>query len=55
VESVVQTGISAEDIDTNFERAIVAALHLAAQKDAARLPGYTGKISCKWADFNSRL
>jgi hypothetical protein len=42
-----QTGISAEDIDTNFERATVAALHLAAQKDAAGLPGYTGKISCK--------
>jgi hypothetical protein len=42
-----QTGISGEDIDTNFERATVAALHLAVQKDAASLPGYTGKTSCK--------
>ena len=41
-----QTGIAAKDIDTNFDSATNAALHLAAQKDAASLPGYTGKISC---------
>ena len=41
-----QADISMKDIDTNFDNAIDAALHLAAQKDAASLPGYTGKISC---------
>jgi hypothetical protein len=41
-----QTGIPIKDIDTDFNNAIDAALHLAAQKDAASLPGYTGKISC---------
>jgi hypothetical protein len=41
-----QTGIPAKDIDTNFGNATDAALHLAAQKDAMSLPGYTGKISC---------
>jgi len=41
-----QTDIPTKDIDTNFDNAIDAALHLAAQKDAANLPGYTGKISC---------
>jgi len=35
-----------KDNDTNFDNAIDAALHLAAQKDGASLPGYTGKISC---------
>jgi len=35
-----QTGISTKDIDTNYD------LRLAAQKDAAGLPGYTGKMSC---------
>ena len=41
-----QTGIAAKDIDTNFDSATDAALRLAAKKDAASLPGYTGKISC---------
>ena len=41
-----QTGIATKDIDTNFDSATDAALHLAAEKDAASLPGYTGKISC---------
>ena len=41
-----QTGISTKDIDTNFDSATNAALRLAAQKDAAGLPGYTGKMSC---------
>jgi hypothetical protein len=41
-----QTGIATKDIDTNFDSATNAALHLAAQKGAASLPGYTGKISC---------
>ena len=41
-----QTGIAPQDIDTRFEGATIAALHLAAQKDAASLPGYTGKVSC---------
>jgi hypothetical protein len=41
-----QTGIASEDIDTKFEGATIAALQLAAQKDAANLPGYTGKVSC---------
>jgi hypothetical protein len=41
-----QTGIATKDIDTNFVSATNAALQLAAQKDAASLPGYTGKISC---------
>ena len=41
-----QTGIASEDIDTKFEGATIAALQLAAQKDAADLPGYTGKVSC---------
>ena len=42
-----QTAIATKDIDTNFDSATNAALHLAAQKDAANLPGYTGKISCE--------
>jgi hypothetical protein len=41
-----QTGIAAGDIDTNFDSATDAALHLAAQKEAESLPGYTGRISC---------
>ncbi len=41
-----QTGIAPEDIDTKFGGATMAALHLAAQTDAASLPGYTGKVSC---------
>jgi hypothetical protein len=41
-----QTGIAAEDIHTNFDRASKAALRLAARKEAASLPGYTGRISC---------
>jgi hypothetical protein len=41
-----QTGIATKDIDTNFDNATHAALHLAIQKDAASLPGYTGKTSC---------
>src|SRR5215813_78461 len=41
-----QTGIAAKDIDTNFDNATKAALHLATQNDAMSLPGYTGKISC---------
>jgi hypothetical protein len=41
-----QTGIATKDIDTNFDSATDAALHLAAEKDAASLPGYTGRISC---------
>jgi hypothetical protein len=41
-----QTGIAAEDIDSNFDTATGAALHLAAHKDAMSLPGYTGKMSC---------
>jgi hypothetical protein len=42
-----QTGIATKDINTNFDAATSAALHLAAQKDAANLPGYTGKTSCE--------
>jgi len=42
-----QTGIATKDINTNFDAATNAALHLAAQKDAANLPGYTGKTSCE--------
>jgi hypothetical protein len=41
-----QTGIAADDIDKNFDSATDAALHLAAQKEAGSLPGYTGRISC---------
>jgi hypothetical protein len=41
-----QTGIAAKDIDANFDNATRAALHLAAEKDAMSLPGYTGKSSC---------
>jgi hypothetical protein len=41
-----QTGIAPNDIDTNFDDASKAALHLPTQKDAMSLPGYTGKISC---------
>src|SRR5262245_15081635 len=41
-----QTSIATKDIDTNFDSATDAALHLAAEKDAASLPGYTGKMSC---------
>jgi len=50
-----QTGIPAKDIDTNFEGAANAALHLAVQKDAAALPGYTGKISCDRGKFKRRV
>jgi hypothetical protein len=41
-----QTGIPVEDIDKNFDSATDAALHLATQKEAGGLPGYTGRISC---------
>jgi len=41
-----QTGIATKDINTNFDSASDAALHLAVQKDAASLPGYTGETSC---------
>ena len=41
-----QTGIPTKDIDTNFDDATDAAQHLAVEKDAASLPGYTGKTSC---------
>ena len=41
-----RTGIATKDINTNFDSASDAALHLAVQKDAASLPGYTGKTSC---------
>ena len=41
------TGIAIGDIDANFASAAAAALQLAAQKDAAGLPGYTGKTSCE--------
>ncbi len=41
-----QTGIAIKDIDANFDSAADAAVHLAAQKDAASLPGYTGQTSC---------
>jgi hypothetical protein len=40
------TGIPTKDIDANFNNATDDALHLAVQKDAASLPGYTGKITC---------
>ena len=42
-----QTGIEVGDIDAQFDRSIQAALQLAIQKEAARLPGYTGKASCQ--------
>jgi len=42
-----QTGIATSDIDADFQDATNAALGLAAQKDAANLPGYTGKTSCE--------
>ncbi len=42
-----ETGIAAGDIDANFDAATNAALNLAAAKDAAALPGYTGKTSCE--------
>jgi hypothetical protein len=41
-----QTGISPGAINADFNDATVAALRLAAEKDAAGLPGYTGKTSC---------
>jgi hypothetical protein len=41
-----QTGIAAEDIDSDFDTAVNAALDLTAQTDAMSLPGYTGKTSC---------
>ena len=41
-----QTGIPTKDIDTNFDDATDAAQHLAVEKYAASLPGYTGKTSC---------
>ncbi len=41
-----RTGIAAQDIDKEFDAAATAALRLAAEKDAASLPGYTGKTSC---------
>ena len=42
-----QTSIEVSDIDAHFDRATQAALQLAAQNEAARLPGYTGKASCQ--------
>jgi hypothetical protein len=45
-EHWAQTGIASEDIDTKFEGVTIAARQLAAQKDAANLPGYTGKVFC---------
>jgi hypothetical protein len=41
------TGIPVDDIDANFDSATRAALQLAIQKEAAILPGYTGKFSCQ--------
>jgi hypothetical protein len=46
-ERWAQTGIATEDIEKNFDRASKAAVQLAARKEAADLPGYTGKISCE--------
>jgi hypothetical protein len=45
-ERWAQTGIAPEEIDRKFDSASKAALRLAAQKEAASLPGYTGRISC---------
>jgi hypothetical protein len=42
-----QTSIEVDDIDAHFDRATQAALKLATEKEAARLPGYTGKTSCQ--------
>jgi hypothetical protein len=42
-----QTSIEVSDIDAHFDRAIQAALQLATQNEAARLPGYTGRASCQ--------
>ena len=41
------TGIQVDDIDANFDSATRAALQLAIQKEAATLPGYTGRASCQ--------
>src|SRR5215469_14892119 len=41
------TGIAADDIDSNFDTATGAALHLAVQKEAMSLPAYTGNRSCE--------
>jgi len=45
-EHWAKTGIATQDIDEKFDKATNAALQLAAEKDAANLPGYTGKTSC---------
>lgn len=45
-EHWAKTGIATHDVDKNFDKATNAALQLAAEKDAANLPGYTGKTSC---------
>jgi len=42
-----QTSVEVGAIDAHFDRAIQAALQLATQKEAATLPGYTGKASCQ--------
>ena len=42
-----QTGIPVDDIDASFDSATRAALQLAIQKEAAMLPGYTGRVSCQ--------
>ena len=42
-----QTSIEVDDIDAHFDRATQAALQLATRKEAAGLPGYTGKTSCQ--------
>ena len=42
-----QTSIEVDEIDAHFDRATQAALQLATQREAAGLPGYTGKTSCQ--------
>jgi hypothetical protein len=42
-----QTSIEVSEVDAYFDRAIQAAQQLAIQKEAATLPGYTGKASCQ--------
>ena len=42
-----QTSIEVDEIDAYFDWATQAALQLATQKEAAGLPGYTGKTSCQ--------
>ena len=43
ISTRLSSNLSTKDIDANFDSATNAALRLAAQKDAADLPGYTGK------------